>query len=168
MTQEYVHTLTSAEKVDFYFNKVDQILASQVFGYDHFPGEYTLEDVEPRLIEVEGYEEVDSVCLIDQILIYAVSEMVQALIFETQEKLLALLVVSNNKIIAEKHYHRLLRTKIISRLKLLTSVDPSEKKFPQVGVLHIHYRDNCFPTKILFFPQKLGESIVILPRKQKS
>jgi type II secretory ATPase GspE/PulE/Tfp pilus assembly ATPase PilB-like protein len=165
MTHEYVHTLSSQEKVEFYFNKVDQILATQLYGYDHFPGMYELEDQEPVLLECSGYEGINSVELVDRILTYAVAEMVQALIFETQENHLALLIVSNSCISGEKFYHRLLRTKIISRLKLLTSVDPSEKKVPQVGILNISYRSNVYTTRILFFPQKAGESIVILPEK---
>ncbi|MEW5822299.1 MAG: hypothetical protein AB1782_19045, partial [Cyanobacteriota bacterium] len=63
----------------------------------------------------------------------------------------------------QRHYHRLLRTRIISRLKLLTGVDPAEKKQPQVGLINILYREKEYLTKILFFPQALGESIVILP-----
>ncbi|MGD9581918.1 MAG: hypothetical protein AB7V50_11140, partial [Vampirovibrionia bacterium] len=74
-----------------------------------------------------------------------------------------LLVVSHDEIISEKTYHRLLRTKILSRLKLLTHVDPSEKRQPQVGILKIQFREKNYLTKILFFPQALGESIVILP-----
>ena len=163
MSHDYVHTLENEEKVEFYFNKTRQILDSQPFGYDKFPGDYYLDDVEPVLLECESYNEVDSTDIVNNILTYAISEMVQALIFETQEKDLALLVINDNKIIAEKFYQRLLRTKIISRLKLLTRVDPAEKKQPQVGILNISYREKYYLTKILFFPQVLGESIVILP-----
>lgn len=165
MTHDYVHTLEDKEKVDFYFNKVQQILNGQPFGYDKFPGDYYLKDEEPKLLECDSYEDIDSTFLVDQILTYAISEVVQALIFETQESNLALLIISNKEIVTQKYYHRLLRTKIISRLKLLTRVDPSEKKQPQVGVLHVSYRDDKYLTKILFFPQVLGESIVILNEK---
>lgn len=167
MSNEYVHLLSKEEKVEFYFNKIDSILESQTINYEKYPGVHSLRDIEPVLVDCESYDEVTSIELIDQMLTYAVSEMVQALIFETQEKKLSLFVISNNKIIAEKQYHRLLRTKIVSRLKHLTSVDPAEKKQPQVGVIKISYRDNLYFTKILFFPQKLGESIVILPEKIK-
>lgn len=163
MTHEYVHSISNEEKVGFYFNKVEQILGIQPYGYDKFPGNYSLLDAEPKLLECDSYEDIDSAHLVDQILTYAIFEVVQALIFETQEKHLALLVVSHDEIISEKTYHRLLRTKIISRLKLLTHVDPSEKKQPQVGIIKIEYREKKYPTKILFFPQALGESIVILP-----
>lgn len=167
MSHEYVHSISNEEKVGFYFNKVEQILSIQPFGYNKFPGTHSLSDAEPKLLECDSYEDIDSSVLVDQILTYAIFEVVQALIFETQEKHLALLVVSNNEIISEKFYHRLLRTKIISRLKLLTHVDPSEKKQPQVGIINIEYRDKIYLTKILFFPQALGESIVILPSLAK-
>lgn len=164
MTNEYVHTLTNEQKVEFYFKKVQDILLKQPFEYAKFPGEVNLTDVEPVLLECDSYEEIDSVLLVDQILTYAVSTVVQALIFETHKEKLVLFVVSNEEIVAHKSYHRLLRTKIISRLKRLTGVDPSEKKQPQVGIIQVKYRQNNYQTKVLFFPQQLGESIVILPK----
>lgn len=165
MTSEYVHTLSNEQKVEFYFKKVQHILHKQPYEYDKYPGDLNLSDVEPVLFECDSYEDMDSKLLVDQILTYAVSEVVQALIFETHKENLVLYVVSGNEIVTEKPYHRLLRTKIISRLKRLTGVDPSEKKQPQVGILKVHYRQNDFNIKVLFFPQMLGESIVILPNE---
>ncbi|MEW5818779.1 MAG: hypothetical protein AB1782_01185, partial [Cyanobacteriota bacterium] len=63
MTHEYVHTLEDKEKVEFYFNKVTSILKSQPYGYDRFPGSYSLKDAEPVLLQCDSYDEINSTIL---------------------------------------------------------------------------------------------------------
>lgn len=165
MTQKYLHTLSDEEKVGFYFNKLELIQESQQIEYDKFPGLYDLPDYEPILPDNIGYEEVNSITLVDQILVYSMAETVHALIFESQEESLMLFIISNFEVVSKKTYDKLLRGRIISRLKNLALVDVAEKKFPQVGVLKLNYRSEQYVTKLLFFPQKFGDSIVICSEK---
>lgn len=161
LTSEYLYSLNESEKVAFYAFKLEQLLASQSYKYSNFPGKYELSEKEPVLVDCYDYESVDSVSLVDEILRYSLFQTVQALLFESTTTCLDMLIASNNDIIDRKVYPRLLRNKLISRLKLLASVDAAEKKLPQAGVLHICYREQIYIVRILFIPHQEGDNFAI-------
>jgi MSHA biogenesis protein MshE len=108
-----------------------------------------------------GSDDAPIVRLLQSIFEAAVSQQVSDIHVEPQEKNLVIRFRIDGVMHVQSSYDQKIATAIVQRLKLMSSLDISEKRLPQDGRFQISVGSHAIDVRISTLPTQYGESVVM-------